>query len=92
MDMIRSQMKKGNNKAPNRFEGDYGGFGQGHAFTFENHPSSVFAGSPTGPVFEVIKNLFVKNGDHLSYQYTGTESNISRVTKQGGQGIMGKLE
>ena len=34
----------------------------------------------------------MKNGDVLSFQYTGTESNISRVTKQGGQGILGKLE
>lgn len=25
-------------------------------------------------------------------QYTGTESNISRVTKEGSQGLMGKLE
>ena len=52
----------------------------------------IFDGGPSGPIYEGIKNLWVKNGDQLSFQYTGTESNISRVTKQGGQGIMGKLE
>lgn len=52
----------------------------------------MFAGGPTGPIYDDIRDIFVKNGDSLSFQYTGTESNISRVTKQGGQGIMGKLE
>jgi len=52
----------------------------------------IFAGGPSGPIYEGLKNIWVKNGDHLSFQYTGTESNISRVTKQGGQGIIGKLE
>jgi len=41
----------------------------------------VFAGGPSGPIYEEIKNIWVKNGDNLSFQYTGTESNISRVTK-----------
>lgn len=55
-------------------------------------PASVFAGGPSGPVFDIVKGMFVKNGDQLSMQYTGTYSNISRVTAQGGQGIIGKLE
>ena len=49
--------------------------------TYENNPTSVFAGGPAGPIFDSVKNLFVENGDNLSIQYTGTESNISRVTK-----------
>jgi hypothetical protein len=44
----------------------------------------MFAGGPTGPIYDDIRDIFVKNGDSLSFQYTGTESNISRVTKQGG--------
>jgi hypothetical protein len=52
----------------------------------------MFAGSPSGPIFDAIRDIFVRNGDNLSFQYTGTESNISRVTKQGGQGFIGKLE
>lgn len=55
-------------------------------------PNSVFAGQPNTPMFDSIRDIFVSNGDHLSLQYTGTESNISRVTKQGGQGILGKIE
>ena len=53
---------------------------------------SMFAGGPSGPIYDCIRDIWVTNGDHLSFQYTGTESNISRVTKQGGQGIIGKLE
>ena len=34
-------------------------------------------------LFEHLRDMWVKNGDQLSMQYTGTESNISRVTKQG---------
>jgi len=63
----------------------------GHVDAF-SHPNSVFAGGPRGPVYDKIKNIFVSNGDHLSLQYTETKSNISRVTKQGGQGVLGKLE
>lgn len=60
---------------------------------YENINSvGIFTGSPSGPIFDAIRDIFVRNGDSLSFQYTGTESNISRVTKQGGQGIIGKLE
>ena len=32
------------------------------------------------------------NGDMISLQYTGTESNNTRVTTQNKQGLLGKLE
>ena len=60
--------------------------------SYKEHPNSVFADSPTGAIYESLKKIYVENGDKLSFQYTGTDSNISRVTKQGGQGFMGKLE
>ena len=53
---------------------------------------SMFVGSPQGPIYDLVRNIYVENGNQLSKQYTGTGSNISRVTKQGDQGIMGKLE
>ena len=34
------------------------------------------------PISETIKDFWVKNGDYISIQYTGVESNISRVTKK----------
>ena len=83
------QMNKKNKKFA---EGDYQGFSQGDNFTLNSNPNGIFAGSPSGPIFDAIRDIFVRNGDNLSFQYTGTESNISRVTKQGGQGIIGKLE
>lgn len=39
-----------------------------------------------------LKDFWVKTGDVLSLQYTGTESNISRVTKDNKKGLIGKLE
>lgn len=39
-----------------------------------------------------IKKIWAKNGDVISFQYTGTESNITRVTTKNKQGVMGKLE
>ena len=82
------------NRKKSKFaEGDFGGFSQGAGeFTLNSNPNGIFAGSPSGPIFDAIRDIFVRNGDNLSFQYTGTESNISRVTKQGGQGIIGKLE
>lgn len=53
---------------------------------------NVFAGSASGPIFDEIKDIWAENGDMLSVQYTGTHSNITRVTKQGGQGFIGKME
>lgn len=39
-----------------------------------------------------MKQVWAKNGDVISIQYTGTESNISRVTTKNKQGVVGKLE
>lgn len=36
--------------------------------------------------------MWAKNGDVISLQYTGTESNITRVTTKNKQGVIGKLE
>jgi hypothetical protein len=33
------------------------------------------------PLIDTLKDFWVKTGDTLSLQYTGAESNISRVTK-----------
>lgn len=56
----------------------YDEFGQSNLY---NNPASVFAGGPSGPFYDQVIDIWVKNGDCLSMQYTGTESNISRVTK-----------
>lgn len=50
------------------------------------------ASPATVKAMDLLKDLWCRNGDCLSRQYTGTESNISRVTKQNKQGFMGKLE
>lgn len=39
-----------------------------------------------------LRSVWAKNGDVISIQYTGTESNISRVTTKNKQGVVGKLE
>lgn len=54
--------------------------------------SHFFSGSPFGPIYVAIQDLFSNNANELSRQYTNTNSNITRVTKQGDQGIMGKIE
>ena len=41
---------------------------------------------------DTLKTFWVKTGDMLSLQYTGAESNISRVTKENKKGLLGKLE
>ena len=38
------------------------------------------------------KRMWSNNGDRLSQQYTGSNSNITRVIQQGNQGIAGKLQ
>lgn len=40
---------------------------------------------------DAFKRLWTSNGDKLSQQYTGTNSNISGVIEKGKQGITGKL-
>lgn len=54
----------------------------GDSHLYDNINSvGIFTGSPSGPIYDAIRDIFVRNGDSLSFQYTGTESNISRVTK-----------
>lgn len=45
------------------------------------NPKSIFADGPSGPIYDKMIEIWADNGDNLSMQYTGTESNISRVTK-----------
>lgn len=81
LQFIREQ--SGGHQQPDGYSNPYGG---------QAPAKGIFVGSPAGPIYETLKDHWVRNGDQLSLQYTGTESNISRVTKQGGQGIIGKLE
>jgi phosphatidylinositol-bisphosphatase len=48
--------------------------------------------SLTHPFVKSFKNLWADNGDLLSYEYTGTGSTISSVTRHGKQGFKGMLE
>jgi hypothetical protein len=42
-------------------------------------------------IFNEMRNMWVSNGNKLSNQYTGTDSNITGVIETGKQGITGKL-
>ena len=44
------------------------------------------------PLYLTIQKAWASNGDMISMQYTGTESNNTRVTIQNKQGFIGKLE
>jgi phosphatidylinositol-bisphosphatase len=44
------------------------------------------------PLLKSFKNIWADNGDMLSYEYTGTGSTISSVTRNGRQSIRGLLE
>jgi len=46
----------------------------------------------THPFVKSFKNLWADNGDMLSFEYTGTGSTISSVTRNGRQSIRGMLE
>ena len=54
--------------------GQYQGFGQGSEFGMQTPGGSVFANDQ---IYDDVKAMYVNNGDCLSLQYTGTESNIS---------------
>lgn len=43
-------------------------------------------------LFDSFKRMWTSNGDILSQQYTGTNSNISGVIENGKQGLKGKLD
>ena len=56
------------------------------------HPQSGFGGSQEYSfINEALKQLWTLNGDKLSNQYAGTDSNMSGVVEHGKQGIAGKL-
>ena len=42
-------------------------------------------------ITKAFKNLWADNGDYLSFQYTGTGSTISSVTREGRQGFRGMI-
>lgn len=48
--------------------------------------------SLASPFVKSFKNLWADNGDLLSYEYTGTGSTISSVTRNGRQGFKGMIE
>ena len=77
--------KENKNKGHNAFSEEIDG---GKQFP-EN---SFFAGSPYGPVYVALQDIFARNANELSRQYTNTDSNITRVTTKGDQGFMGKIE
>lgn len=39
-----------------------------------------------------MKHMWADNGDVISKQYAGTSSTITSVTKNGKQGLLGKLD
>lgn len=46
----------------------------------------------TDTLFDSFKRMWTTNGDKLSQQYAGTNSNISGVIENGKQGFKGKLD
>ena len=52
----------------------------------------MFDNSPQETIINHFKDFWVSNGDILSLQYTGTDSNISKVTKVDKRGAFGKVE
>jgi hypothetical protein len=57
---------------------------QGIAFLYEdlNAPS----------ITQQFRNMWTEAGDYLSRQYVGTDSTISRVTRDGKEGFIGSLD
>lgn len=53
-------------------------------------PNSIESSGNTS-IGRVFKNLWADNGDYLSFQYTGTGSTISSVTREGKQGFKGMI-
>ena len=53
-------------------------------------PTSMESAGSLG-ITKVFKNLWADNGDYLSFQYTGTSSTISSVTREGRQGLKGMI-
>ena len=55
----------------------------GIAFMYENSETSVI---------QQLRSMWTEMGDYLSRQYAGTDSTISRGTRDGKEGFVGKLD
>lgn len=55
----------------------------GIAFMYEPESNSVL---------QQLRAMWTDMGDYLSRQYAGTDSTISRVTRDGKEGFLGKLD
>jgi len=43
-------------------------------------------------VIQQFRSMWTEQGDYLSRQYAGTDSTISRVSRDGKEGFLGKLD
>ena len=55
----------------------------GIAFIYDNESNDVI---------QQLRSMWTEMGDYLSRQYAGTDSTISRVTRDGREGFIGKLD
>jgi len=55
----------------------------GIAFMYEHNSNSII---------QQLRAMWTEMGDYLSRQYAGTDSTISRVTRDGKEGFLGKLD
>ena len=55
----------------------------GIAFLFDSNEKDTL---------QQIRAMWTEMGDYLSRQYAGTDSTISRVTRDGKEGFVGKLD
>ena len=45
-----------------------------------------------GSIIQSVRSMWTSMGDYLSRQYAGTDSTISRVTRDGKEGLLGKID
>lgn len=43
------------------------------------------------PIVKKLKHFWAEQGDYISKQYCGTNSTISKVSRDGKEGFMGKI-
>jgi len=55
----------------------------GIAFIFDSNADDIL---------QRFRNLWTVMGDYLSRHYSGTDSTISRVTRDGKEGVIGKID
>jgi hypothetical protein len=56
---------------------------------FDNYTSTVRG---KYPFLDKFKDLWADNGDYISIQYSGTASTHTSVTKNGKEGVFGKIQ